>query len=324
MSALSRAVNQLQVSRRGFVTGTSILLLTSSLNLRANTGHKQLQTGSAKITVDRTTDVACFAPDGTVRYAVEFPEVILLPDVPLKLVTVTWDPRIFIVEPSAVAVLHGDTDRTMLVPVDATEQSLTFSPGQGTTRLILSARSAATYPNDLVSEPLPTNITTDSESQTLQIQQHAASAWGAELLTSWVIVGAEYVPSLIQINSYGPNPTPSGLVIATRLTPGGSNHVEGRASKSRSTANREGPKHEALYQVAERIEPGALWTMTFDVKARRSTEDGMIPKLKAIPTVDLVVPEPEAPNSRITDLHSSAPLTNSGFILSDYTKSETA
>ena len=231
---------------------------------------------------------------------------------------VHWDARMFSVSDSVFAladeIVEVDVQRidaeTIVLKVPATAQSLFFD-----------VSAVSLYPSENLSEPIATTFRlieegdpTERELLTFDTVDEAVTPWGVELSAQWTTVEGAMVPSMVQISSIGPNPTPPGLTL-NAIWPATSDNSEPSALDGVSfSATQDGVTSTLTAVMSASIAAGEAVSIFFD----RPRADTTPAKNQIVVSSAAVQGFGKKRDMRNTGRLSVLPITDSGLPVSTF------
>lgn len=323
-------LTSITVTRRNLLQGASVAsayLLSGRYGQHSVGGVRPaVASGPATLTMDDAvvTTVKHFDGSWTEEVHAAFPVRFGISERtdPLTM-TAQWDSRLFAVRGPMFAI-DGD---------NVTEVSLS-QPDSGTfsaeipataTEVVLQVETFNTYPGDNLADVAPTRLSLTSADGELIDEYSVASSvvpsapWSVEVSVDWISYDKIIVPARLGIISIGPNAAPAGLEVlvayadvlgaATVAIPDGVD-----APPATLRANSIDGIAELTLTTDVGLAPESQVEVTFTVEESDSVPrpfDGFVPYVRLSPLSDPT-------GMRMSDRHSSYPVTASGSQLSSY------
>lgn len=323
-----RAIQALtgNLSRRGFLIGVPGAVILASVSGSPDTASAAVSFASTPKAIAGMLTARTFSSDWALQTTTNFPRSWQLPKGSVRQgleMSITWDSRLFELSDS-VMVDNGEGVR--LVDLDFVEPGLArFSVGAGVRTIHFSPAVKKLYPLENIDSVTPVKVSGIGESQLLNMDFGLTSvpvtAWGAELAVAWGEVDGIPAPYRIQVKGTGPHAVPAGTTIVV-TTPSSiaadelSSETDGVGIESRRAVG--GRRSEVVVGLELPLEPGEVLTID-----RPTAEIGFArPDLQSVPTVVLRPPKLSTAGVRESGSMQSAPVTDSGAPLSDFSASK--
>lgn len=277
----------------------------------------------ASVDIGRVLTTICFSTDASQRFEVDVPRTLDFGENSPGDVTITWDPRVHDVSGEGVVSFSGGRPNVVLSATDSADGTATFSVPAGANRLLLNPRPLLNYPADLVADPVASAVTADGRTLACPVRSQAAAVWGAELYVSWVAYKDHFLPTLIEVRSVGPSPTPDGMEVELRLPVAAIVELSARSAVSPDTTEEDSAKPSAKFAVPT-LSSGQTWQASAALPDDAADVGRPQPSLNAMSTATLIFSDGAARDARETGRYSSVPVTDSGSQISSFIAAEKA
>lgn len=322
-------LTSITVTRRSVLQGAALAsayLLSGSIGQRPAGGIRPAATAGATLRMDSAvfTTVKHFDALWTEEVHAAFPVRFGISERNESLaMTAEWDPRLFAVNGPMIAI---NGDNAELLPLSQPEPGI-FSVDipANAAEVVLQVETFNTYPNENLADVEETRISLRGPRGDLVDDYAVASTvvtsapWSVEVSVDWVSHDKSIVPARVAVTSVGPNAAPSGLEVLvayvdvvgapTITIPDGADTPPATLRESSSDGITE-----VILTTGAVLAPGAQIEVTFTADESDSVPrpfDGFVPYVRLAPLED-------STGMRMSDRHSSYPVTASGSQLSSY------
>ncbi|MBZ4487139.1 hypothetical protein LQ938_15160 [Microbacterium sp. cx-55] len=299
-------------------------------NRNGTSWHSNTRFDSSRLTMATTK---YFEPDWGTEVTASLPVRFDFAGRAVKSLRIDWDERLFAVHGPAYAVVDGDT-----VELGATgdiKRSLHVELPDGATELVLRSESLNAYPNENLRDVQRASFRMTTEDASEEewadtLQSAACNAWSLEATVNWVCHEGVVVPARAVISSIGPYAAPTGVSVGLQYadivgapalapTPGDAETEPVEVSATIESTMHDGVR-EAVLVTTGQLEAGQQIELVFEVDASDSKPQ---PFREFVPRL-IVTPPQNVSGMRLSEKHSSFPVTPSGSHLSTYEPAPTA